>query len=61
MYYKMDYETFQEGLQKQVKEGMEGKGNFTFSLYRANKNNTTKIGLTISEKGKRTSADSLSE
>ncbi len=52
MYYKMDYETFQDEIQKQVKEGMEGKGNFTFSLYRANKNNATKIGLTISERGK---------
>lgn len=52
MGHKMDFETFRQEMRKLVEEGLQGKGDYSFSWYTANKNNITKTGLMISEKGK---------
>lgn len=49
---KMDFEIFRQEMRKLVEEGLQGKGDYSFSWYTANKNNITKKGLMISEKGK---------
>ena len=52
MGHKMDFETFRQEMRKLVEESLQGKGDYSFSWYTANKNNITKTGLMISEKGK---------
>lgn len=51
MDYKMDYDTFRQEIRGLVEEGLRGKGDYSFSWYTAHKNNVTKKGLMISEKG----------
>lgn len=52
MDYKMDYGTFRQEMRELVEEGLRGKGDYSFSWYTVHKNNITKKGLMISEKGK---------
>ncbi len=52
MDYKMDYGMFQRELQELAEEGLKDKGDYTLSIYTAHKNNITKTGLMVSEKGK---------
>lgn len=52
MYDKMDYGTFQQEIQEMVKEELKDKGDYDLLLYTSHKNNMTKTGLMISEKGK---------
>lgn len=51
---KMDYQTFQDEIKKLAEEEFSGKGDYGLSWHTAHKNNVTKKGLTISEKGKGT-------
>lgn len=51
MDYKMDYQTFQRVLQEQIIEELTVKGDYSCVRHTANKNNVTKAGLSISEKG----------
>ncbi|MFG6366272.1 MAG: hypothetical protein K1W32_17040, partial [Schaedlerella sp.] len=51
MDYKMDYDTFRQEIRGLVEEGLRGKGDYSFFWYTAHKNNVTKKGLMISEKG----------
>ncbi len=49
---KMDYQTFQDEIKKLAEESFRENGEYALSWYTAHKNNVTKKGLTIKEKGR---------
>ena len=49
---KMDYPTFQDEIKKLAEESFRENGEYALSWYTSHKNNVTKKGLTIKEKGR---------